>query len=222
MTYLLGIGFALVIIFLAIRSDRKRTQKLEAAAKALGFTFCKTATNQDVAIVTQSHLSNFGRHHSMTNVGEASTSENGRIVFFEFYESKWTGSRKGTWQTIIQMQSPTLNLPPFFLRPKSMRSKAAPLFGGSDFFFPERRKFSKMYLLRGMDGPTLRRIFTPAIIEYCEAHPKLCIEGAGNGLLVYRLNRLTKPKELEAFISEGKRIKALFETGDTSPSQGAR
>lgn len=155
----------------------------------------------------------------MSNVGEASTSENGRIVFFDFHER--TGSGKGarrTGQTVIQMQSPTLNLPPFFLRPKSIRSKAAPLFGGSDFFFPERRKFSKMYLLRGMDGPTLRRTFTPAIIEYCESHPKLCIEGAGNGLLVYRLDRQTKPKDLEAFISEGKRIKALFETGDTSPS----
>jgi hypothetical protein len=216
MVYLLVICLLLVIGFCGWGLDRRRIRKLEAASKVLGFTFRKAATDRDVAIVAQSHLSSFGSRRHMSNVGEASTSENGRIVFFDFSEHTGSGKgARGTWETIIQIQSPKLNLPQFFLRPKSMRSKAAPLFGGSDFFFPERRKFSKMYLLRGIDGPTLRRTFTPGIIEYCEAHPKLCIEGAGNGLLIYRLNRETKPKKLEAFLNEGKRIKALFKTSST-------
>lgn len=201
------------IVALLMYLDRRRAQKLAAVAQSLGLTFRRKATADDFLIVSRSHLAKLGRAPVMSNVMEAPTLSSGeRSTVFDFCYTIGSGKSSSTIaQTVIMMHAPALHLPAFILKPESLLAKAVQLFGGNDIDFAEWPKFSKMYLLRGMDEPLIRQAFTPAVIQHCEQQPrKICLEGAGDGLLFYRPGRRVKPDELGAFVKDALEIRSVF------------
>ncbi|HEV3409185.1 MAG TPA: hypothetical protein VG095_02745 [Chthoniobacterales bacterium] len=201
---------ALLIVWIFMR-ERKRTQKIEAVAKSLGFTFRKKPTPEDKTLLADSTLGRSGHGRSFSNVIEALAVQDARITIFDYSYASGTDERRSTTtQTVMRMQSPLLNLPAFVLRPESLLSKALKLVGFTDINFAEHPEFSRKYLLGGQDQEAVRRLFTPEIIAFCEQHPRIYIEGAGDRLIFYRQGIRQKPENLEAFLNEGKAVLALF------------
>ena len=205
--------FVGAIVALAMYLDRKRAEKLTAVAQSLGLSFRRKPTAEDFSIVGRTHLARLGRALVMSNVMEAPPMSSGeRTTVFDFSYTIGAGKSSSTIvQTVIMMHAPGLNLPAFILKPETLLAKAVQLFGGSDIDFAEWPKFSKTYLLRGTDEALIRQVFTPTVIQHCEQQPrKICLEGAGDGLLFYRPARRVKPEEVGAFVKDAMEIRSLF------------
>jgi hypothetical protein len=200
----------LIALFFYI--DRKRSEKIQAVATRLGYTFRRKPTDADKALIVGCHIANSGHGHITSNVLEAAQSDELRMTLFDHvYTIGYGKSSQQYNQTVTRMQSPVLNLPAFVLFPESFFSKIGKLFGGTDINFPEAPQFSKKYILRGPDEAAIRSLFSPALIQFLEQQQRpLSIDAAGDTLFVHRTSKRAKPEEIEAYVAEGKQILAQF------------
>jgi hypothetical protein len=203
--------FVGLVAFMFYR-DRKRSDKIQAVATRLGFTFRRKPTDADKALIVGCHIANSGHGHITSNVLEAAQSDELKMTLFDHvYTIGYGKSSQQYNQTVTRMQSPVLNLPSFVLFPESFFSKIGKLFGGTDINFPEAPQFSKKYILRGPDEAAIRALFTPAVLQFFEGQERpLTIDAAGDTLFAHRTSRRAKPEELEAYVAEGKQILAKF------------
>jgi hypothetical protein len=206
-----------VLFFVALAAfmfylDRKRSDKIQAVATRLGFTFRRKPTDADKALIVGCHIANSGHGHITSNVLEAAQADELRMTLFDHvYTIGYGKSSQQYNQTVTRMQSPVLNLPSFVLFPESFFSKIGKLFGGTDINFPEAPQFSKKYILRGPDEAAIRALFTPAVLQFFEGQERpLTIDAAGDTLFAHRTSKRAKPEELEAYVAEGKQILATF------------
>jgi hypothetical protein len=192
--------------------DRKRSDKIQAVATRLGFTFRRKATDADKALIVGCQIANSGHSHITSNVLEAAQADELRMTLFDHvYTIGYGKSSQQYKQTVTRMQSPVLNLPSFVLFPESFFSKIGKLFGGTDINFPEAPQFSKKYILRGPDEAAIRALFTPALLQFFEGQERpLTIDAAGDTVFAHRTSRRAKPEELEGYVAEGKQILAKF------------
>ena len=202
----IGAFFAALVYF-----DRQRTAKLEAAAKALGFTFRRKATPEDQTLAAGSPLTSVGRSRVIRNIIEVPETDGARMTLFDFSYVIGGGKQSRTFeQTVTRVQSPKLNLPTFDLRPESIFAKIAQSLGFKDIDIKDAPTFSKMFLLRGQDDGAIRQLFTPALRQYCEQYRGLWMSGAGDLLWFHRENRRPKPAELEAFATAARQTISLI------------
>jgi hypothetical protein len=211
------------LVALMVYLDRKRSDKIQAVATRLGFTFRRKATDADKALIVGCHIANAGHGHITSNVLEAAQSDELKMTLFDHvYTIGYGKSSQQYNQTVTRMQSPVLNLPAFVLFPETFFSKIGKLFGGADINFPEAPEFSKKYILRGPDEAAIRALFNPSLLQFFEGQVRpLTIDAAGDTLFAHRTSRRAKPEELEAYVAEGKQILAKFFEGQTSSRPAA-
>jgi hypothetical protein len=228
---LVALLIAAPVVALVIRAEQKRRHNLQALADSLGFTFHLRATAEDDELMSDTRLEKkghglFGNSGSIGSILTAPTTDDLRLVVFEFFYLENSGGDNNNsstiYHTVARMDSPLLQLPKFMLEPASLLTKAKTLVGFKGVDFAEHPAFMSVYHLAGEHEPALRRIFTPPLIRYCEAHPGLTIEGRGERLIVYRQQRL-KAEILRAFLDEAKKVLSLFvQAGVSSSSAKAR
>jgi hypothetical protein len=211
-----AVGTLVVLLALliggALYLQKKRSDKIEAAARALGFTFRRKATKEDKALIVGSHLAKAGYARSVHNVLQASGPA--ELTMFLFDYSYAIGHIKdhdrSIGQTIIRMHSPLLRLPPFSISPERTFSKIGKVFGYSNINFSEVPDFSRKYLLRGLDEAAVRQLFNSSIIQFFEQERDLTVEAAGDLMFLYRYNKIVKAEEMGTFVETGKRALALL------------
>jgi hypothetical protein len=206
-------GLVAAIVVPILYFESKRRKKVEAAAKALGFTYRRKATPEDKTLLAGTQLATHGHAYSRTmcNLIEAARSDDLSITLLDYSYTTGAGrSSHTTQETVMRMQSPMLNLPEFVLYPESVLSKIAKAFGYADINFPEHPQFSKMFMLRGGDEAAIRQLFTRDVIELCEQHRGISLEAIGDRLLFFRAEKRIKAEQLEQFLADGKQILALF------------
>jgi hypothetical protein len=208
-TLFIGAIFAVFIYW-----DRKRAEKLEAAAKALGFTFRRKPTPEDAQLTAGTQLAKIGRSRTIRNIIEVPESDGTQLTLFEFtYVTGGGKSSRTHYQTVARLRSAKLNLPPFDLRPEGIMAKIVQSLGFKDIAIPNRPAFNKMFLLHGQDEGAVARTFTDPILDYCEREKRLWLSGSGDRLLVHRENYRAKPEELEAYATRAREVFALFAHG---------
>lgn len=200
------------IVALIMYVDRRRSDKIQAIATRLGYTFRRKPTDADNSSIVGCHIANSGHGHRTSNVLEVAQFDELRMTLFDHVYTIGYGRSSQTYsQTVTRMQSSVLNLPSFVLFPETFFSKIGKLFGGADINFPEAPLFSKKYILRGPDEVAIRALFTPGLLAFLERQERpLTIDAAGNTLFAHRTSRRAKPEQVEAFIAEGKQILAQF------------
>jgi hypothetical protein len=197
----------------ALYFQKKRSDKIEAAARALGFTFRRKATKEDKALIVGSHLAKAGyAPRTVHNVLQLSGPA--ELAMFLFDYSYAIGTIKDhdrtIGQTIIRMHSPLLRLPPFSISPENTFSEIGKFFGDSDINFSEAPEFSRKYLLLGPDEAAVRQLFNSSIIQFFEQERDLTVEAAGDLMFLYRYNKVVKAEEMGTFVETGKRALALL------------
>ena len=220
-----GIYIALAVFFaglvaLILYADKRRSNKIQAIATRLGYTFRRKPTDADNTLIAGCNIANAGHSRSTSNILEAAESAELKITLFEYaYTIGYGKSSQRYNQTVTRMQSTVFYLPGFILYPETIFSKLGKLFGGADINFPEAPAFSKKYILRGPDEAAIRALFTPTVLQFFEQRKALTIDSAGDTLFLHRANRRIKPEELESHIAEAKSVLALFfEAQNSQPS----
>ena len=207
-----GIFVVLLALLIAgaLYFQKKRSDKIEAAARALGFTFRRWATKEDKALIVGSHLAKAGYARTVHNVLQPSGPAELAMFLFDYsYSIGTTGYGRTVGQTIIRMHSPLLRLPPFSISPENTFSEIGKFFGDSDINFSEAPEFKK-YLLRGPDEAAVRQLFNSSIIQFFEQERDLTVEAAGDLMFLYRYNKQVTAEEMGTFVETGKRALALL------------
>lgn len=200
---------AIVAFFLVL--ERKRTAKMEAAARALGYSFRGKATAEDRKLTAGSALTSVGRGHHLRNITEVPAAGGVGMTLFDFSYSVGHGKHSRHYsQTVARIDSERLQLPQFDLRPEGIMAKIAQSLGFRDIDLPEWPTFSKRYALRGPDEAAVRQIFTAPVVQYCEAQRGLWISGNGHALWIHRENRRAKPEDLGGFVDHAREVFLLF------------
>ena len=205
---ILGLVAGFVAFFFMV--ERKRRQQVAALAKARGWTFRDKPTNEDNQLLAGTVLGRQGDTRHISNIIDLPEPSGVPMTLFDFDYTSGDEHRTTTYQTVARVSSAQLRLPSFVLRPESLLSKAMKLVGYDDINFAEHPEFSKRYLLGGQDQEAVRRVFTPAGIQFCEQHPKLVVEANADRLIVYRQGLRVKPDALDRFIEEAKTLTRLL------------
>ena len=203
-----GLVFGALLYF-----EKKRIQKLEAAANRLGYNFRAKPTDADVSVINGTHMATLGQRRTVSNVIKPPPAE--RTLLFEFQFTIGSGKSSRTMtQTVIRLVSDKLAaVPAFVLRPESLMDKVAAAFGQKDIDFPEHPTFSKKYLLRGQDEAAIRNFFTPGIVAFFEQERGWNVEVQGDQLFAYRENHRAGAEEITSFMDSRRRILGLLVSG---------
>jgi hypothetical protein len=199
-----------VIIVLAIRHDKKRTEDLAAAAGRMNFTFSKEASPH--LLRTVEHFQLFARGHSK-KIRNVFTGKAGDLDVSVFDYRYTTGSGKNSntaRQTVMLFESNQLEFPQFALRPEHLFHKIGQVFGYTDIDFDTHPGFSKRYLLRGEDENAVRSTFNREALAFYETDRTLSTEAHGRQLIHYRAAKRVSAEQVQEFIAEGVRVLTLL------------
>src|SRR5688572_23461862 len=198
------------LIWLGHYMEKKRTEKMKAAAASLGLAF--EAEQAPDLITALAHFPLFQSGHSKRLRNVIAGNESGiEFKVFDYRYTTGSGKNSHTWhQTVMVLRSQRLRVPSFTLRPENIFHKIGTAFGYQDIDFDSHPTFSKKYLLRGEIEGEVRNTFAPHVLDYFDQNHNLNLEALQGELIFYRAMRQLKPEELRPLIDDGMRIHHLF------------
>jgi hypothetical protein len=202
-------------IFIAVwLAEKKRTAALEQVAGDLSFTF-----DPEGSAILQSRLDHFelfsqGRSKKLTNLMGGET-QDVAISIFDYQYTTGGGKNSTTHkQTVVSIDSASLDLPSFQLRPEHFFHKIGKMFGYQDINFEEFPEFSKQYLLRSDQEAAVREIFSAELTSHLAALAKICSEGRGQEFIFYRAGKRPKPGEIQQLMADAFAVYSLLKMDD--------
>ena len=203
-------AFIGLILVLAYRQEKARTEALKRTAEELGFTF--SPDHQPLVMQELSALELFsrGRSRKLYNLMRGANPDTAVSVFDYKYT---TGSGKNSsthQQTVVCFDSDQLHLPTFTLQPEGMFHKLFSVFGYQDIDFGDFPNFSNRYLLRGSSEAAIRDFFDAPLVGALERLSGVTIEGHDRRLIYYRPANRPKPEEVRRLLEEAFEVFALF------------
>lgn len=204
--------FALIglIIFLALRAERKRKEALMELAARMGFAHEHKPVFNTQGVYAQLRLFNRGRSKKIRNA--LMQSSDGRTLQFFDYQYT-TGSGKNsttTMQTVLMLQDANLSLPPFNMQPESFMHRAAKWFVGEDIDFEAHPEFSRKYFLKSDAEAEVRELFAGRLCQFFEQHLGWSVESDNGVLMVYKTGKRMRLKNYEGFMKEALTIIHAF------------
>ncbi len=202
--FLVGILIVIPLIWLSILYERKRTEALAAAAKALGMDFCQeTEAVPVLTSIRRLRLFQRGRRRKFSNVLHGDR-DGLRLAIFGYQFTTGSGKNQTTHrQTVFAVEAADLDSPAFEVRPEHVFHKIGQLMGYQDIDFPNDPEFSKKYIVRGENEGAVRDFLTPERIQVISRLGKVSVEGEGNRFVMYRARKRIKPETVKEFFDEG-------------------
>jgi carbonic anhydrase len=186
------------IVALVFYFEKKRSEKLQAVATSMGFTFTRKPTGGAVPGLPGFKLFNQGHSRKAYNLMQGATGDT-EVMLFDYRYTIGHGKNSHTYnQTVGLFRSTDMMLPSFMLSPENVLHKIISTFGYQDIDFEENPDFSKSYLLRGPDEDAIRQTFAKDVLAFFANHKKLSVEAGGNAILIYRASRRESPDNIRA------------------------
>ncbi|HEX6036642.1 hypothetical protein [Longimicrobium sp.] len=196
---------------------RKRAAEMRAVARRLEWPMESHPPLTILPDPSRFELFTAGWQQRIRNYA-AGTRDGRRVAVFDY---AYGAARGRTWrQTVVHVHADALALPAFALRPELAHHKVGALFGYQDIDLEADERFSDRYLLRGLDEAAIRGRFIPAVRARYDRDPRLCTEGCGADLFVWRASHLARPADVPALIDDALALAAAFEHG-APPSDAA-
>ena len=207
---LVGIAVLIGLIFaVGAYFERKRTEALEAVAKEHQLTFSADADERLLQRMQIFDLFNKGRNKRMKNVMKAET-EIASMSIFDY--SYITGGGKHTQHhlfTIVAMESNSLELPSFSLRPEGFFDKIGAMFGFQDINFDENPEFSRSFVLKGENEAAIRSFFDNEMLDLFTQRKGISVECCP-GLFIYMQGGRQRPEQIRDFMNDGFGLYSAF------------
>lgn len=211
-TVFFGTGAILVgsIAVILPKLRRRRTEALRQAASTLALPFSERDDTLFQEAFFQLPLFQRGGSREVSNVLRK-RSASGEAILFDYTFQEGSGEDSSPYQeTIAAFRVPTRNLPQFSLRPKPVFDKLGKLFGQQEIDFESSPEFSKSYRLQGSQESAIREAFNLRVLQFFSQNPSWHLEGSGEWLVSYQLQRQVKPEELSLFLQQTTQISDLF------------
>lgn len=199
-------GFITLAVFLIIYNNRKekeRTQALQQAAAALGWSFAPDAPLNMIPGLDRFTLFSQGHSKRIKNFMYGQAQGVKAAVFDYIYVTGGGKSSQTHFQTLVYLEPANMLVPMFALRPEHFFHRMLSALGYQDIDFGQRPEFSQQYILRGQDEPAIRRTFDDRVLSFFESYPGTSIDAGGNQLFLFRAGYRFQPQEIEGFVGLG-------------------
>lgn len=210
LTFLIIMVVVLVItgllVFLAIRANERRRKRMREKLQQAGYSVQDVRVEEDLAPFV---ISRFGETGTIDWRGMQIPVNGGTVTIFD-YLAQTIQTRGGKsqitqadHQTILLFDSERLDLPSFSLYPEKYKRKFGQMAGQQEVDFEQNTAFPKGYVLQAADEAKVRTLLSSALFHFINEKDGLCVEGAGQKLLVYRPQKVVKPDQVETFLKDG-------------------
>ena len=179
--------------------DQKRTEGLEELAGSMGLEFLAKGDMNLQGRLASFQLFNQGRARKLRNLMVGETDEVA-IAIFDYQYTTGSGKNTHTWkQTVALLESDTLRVPPFTMRPESIFHRLGEVFGLQDIDFESHPEFSKMFLLKSDHEDQVREYFDDSILNFFETQKGLSVEANPGRIIFYQSGRSKKVAQIRDF-----------------------
>jgi hypothetical protein len=133
------------------------------------------------------------------------------INVFDYKYTVMVGKVPVTFQqTIYFVNSKSLDLPVFLMKPEGLMNKLGSYFGIEDIDFEDYPAFSDAYNLKGENEDYIRHHFDDHILKFFSTSAGWTIEASNFYLIFYRNNELIPDEGIGEFYRVGSGIYELF------------
>jgi len=205
-----GVILLVAVIILMVRHfEKKRTAALSVIASEIGLAFSATQDDNLLAGMQDFSLFNKGHSRKMRNVMKAE-GETTTLAIFDYQYTTGGGQHQHCHsQTVISLESDSLNLPCFTLWPEGLLSKLGAMIGGQDIDFVEHPEFSKSFVLKGDDESAIRDFLDVEKLDFLAERKGAYMETGSNRFVYFRGKR-RKPEQIRELMTAGYTAYALF------------
>lgn len=204
------IAIVIAIVAISYWMDKKRREALQQTATELGLDFFPDGSETLQAELSAFKLFNSGRAKKLTKLIKGESDEV-QISIFDYQYTTGSGKNSHTHsQTVAAMQSPTLRICEFSMRPENMLDRLGSMIGMDDIDFDSHPNFSKWFLLKGANESAVRQLFKPAVLSYFEGKKGISVEGQSAQIIIFRPGKKTKPNEVKNFLAEAYEVYGIF------------
>lgn len=210
LTFLIIMAVVLVItgllVFLAIRANERRRKQLRERLLQSGYNVRDVRVEEDLSPFVISRLGESGVADSR---GIQAKVKGGTMTMFDYLATTLqTGQGKpqvtqADRQTVLFFDSNQLDLPTFSLYPEKYKPPSSPMAGQQEIDFEQNSAFPEGYVLQAANEAKVRTLLSSALFHFINEKDGLCVEGAGQKLLVYRPKKVVKPDQVETFLKDG-------------------
>lgn len=195
-----------LLVVLAIGANERRRKRMRERLLQSGYSVRDVRVEEDLSPFV---ISRFGETGTIDWRGMQIPVNGGTVTMFD-YLAQTIQTRGGKsqitqadHQTILLFDSERLDLPSFSLYPEKYKRKFAQMAGQQEVDFEQNTAFPNGYVLQAADEAKVRMLFSSAIFNFINQKDGLCVEGAGQKLLVYRPKKVVKPDQVETFLKDG-------------------
>lgn len=198
------------IVGFAYWTDKKRREALQQAATELGLEFFPDGSETLQAELSGFKLFNSGRSRKLSKLIKGESDEV-QLSIFDYQYTTGSGKHSHTHhQTVASMQSTSLRICDFTMRPENMLDRLGSMIGIDDIDFDSHPNFSKMFLLKASTETAVRQLFKPALLEYFEGMKGISVEGLPGQIIIYRQGKRTAPTEIKSLLTEAYEVYGIF------------
>ncbi len=201
--------------------EKKRTEAMQEVAADIGLEFSATQDEELLAKMKVFSLFNKGHSRKMKNVMKAETAI-ANLSIFDYQYTTGGGKNSHTHRhTVVAMESPSLNLPSFSLRPEGFLHSIGAALGMQDIDFENHQRFSDSFVLQGEDEAAIRDFFNQDLLELFAQRMGVTVESSP-GLFIYSHGGRKHPDQIRDLMEQGYSMYAAFEDrlsdGEAPPS----
>lgn len=190
-------------------SPDSREGQLRAVAHRLGMQYRPVEEYSSRNLLSEFHLFKRGRNRTIRNLLEKQTPDlETNVQIFDYrFETGYNKTRRSYNQTVFFVQSKNLAVPEFSLKPETVFHKLGSyLFKMEDIDFEQYPKFSDNYLLQGEDEHYIRFMMNDRLLQFFNSETGWYMEGINFYLILYKLNKRFKAREIRDFYIYGESI----------------
>jgi hypothetical protein len=215
----IGAAVALAAWQISRRRAAARVEALKRQAMLMGYSFRQEALKLDkdefsgldprlAESLKSMQLFQKGRRQRLSNLMSKDEDSDRRAWIFDFqYETGAGNNRQRIRQTVFGCHQGKWSIPGFTLQKEGLFSR---LFDGADIDFEQDAAFSKQYLLKGNDGTSIKRLFTPSVRSFLLEQRDWTVEASGSRVFACRKGKLSKTDDLMTALNDFNRFLNLL------------
>jgi hypothetical protein len=204
------------------RAAKQRREAMMQVATALGLRFEEERDELALGALGACNLFCIGHSRRISNVLSGAI-DGLEVTVFDYAYTIGSGKYRHTFaQTVAWTRVADSKFPTFALAPEGVLDKIAEFLGGQDIDFASHASFSTRFRVRGDAEGSIRRLFTPAVLEYFEKNDDVCAEASGDKLIAYRLGHLAEPEALRDLVSRLRAVRDTLVMSGVSPRNEAK
>ena len=189
-------------IYWTQRYEKKRTEELQAACTAMGFTWL----GDGLHLLPALPLFQKGHGRRAKNAMEGTTADR-RVILLDYTYTTGSGKSQATHrETVALFPDGATGLPDLTLAPENFFHKIGQMFGYQDIDFDGDDAFSNAYLLRGADEAAIRKAMNGTVRAFLAGAPGWTVHIQQGAAALFKAEKRCKPPELPALLADALRI----------------